>query len=74
MGSGVILRASQLWRVPPRSMYGRHVDDPEVSALLQTPWAEILISEGWIETTDTGTCGCAVWTMPGFPRLSLIHI
>lgn len=31
----------------------------------ETPWADILEPDGWVETQITDNCGCPVWTAPG---------
>lgn len=37
----------------------------EIAEIMQTPWADILRSDGWVETNSPAPCGCPVWTVPG---------
>lgn len=76
----MILRASQLRGWLPRPERQRpevpRRTEQEVAEILQTPWADILRSDGWVEVAQRAECGCPMWTVPGTynnPVLATAH-
>jgi very-short-patch-repair endonuclease len=76
----MILRSSQLWGQFPRREHRPAApprrSEQEIAEILQTPWSDILRSDGWVEVARRAECGCPTWTVPGSfssPVLATAH-